>query len=581
MRNRRFCTKKTNYFLFGSGLFIVLLQLIPHILLGEGTVIPYHDQLDGEMLSYIFQAKYLFSADVIPEFMGGTAKTALTPPAPAFVLLFCVLKPFAAYTVMFFLELLTAYAGMYLLAKEVNAGAFLSVVLACVFCYLPFLPLYGLSQFGIPLLLWFYLRLKKQKNYTWAFLYCAIYAFCSSLVLVGFGILLLLAVELVSHALRHKKTFPVLFTIFFEMIFIYCLENYRLITQMLGIGKEGEVISHKSEYAPAADNFFSSLSTMFFQGSSHSEDYHFYLLIACVIGLLICLTTGRGLLQKKRWLPLGKVYGYMAAMILLAAFWQSSASASLKQHIGFLSGLAVWRVMWIVSSLWFLSAAMLIGMLRTILLQEQGKKRMFALAATGIFPIMLGIMGIKCLWNGTYKANVCRIIGREYSSISFEEYYANGVMEQIQEYLYETSGEQPGDYRVLSLGIDPAAAYYHGFYCLDGYSNNYSVEYKHQFRKIIAPELAKSEYLRTYFDDWGNRCYLWCAQIPGYFNFEKYTSYFWNYEIDTKAAKELGAKYILSAVYLTNAEELGLKRIREEAFETPESYYAIYLYGIE
>lgn len=570
-----------NYFLFGSGLLIVLLQLVPHILLGEGTVVPYHDQLDGEMLSYIFQAKYLFSADVIPEFMGGVSKTALTPPAPAFVLLFCIMKPFTAYTVMLFLELLTAYVGMYLLAKEVNAGAFLSVVLAGVFSYLPFLPLYGLSQFGIPLLLWFYLRVKKQKNYPGAFLYCAIYAFCSSLVLVGFGILLLLAVELVFHALRRKKTFPVLFTFFGEMTFIYCLENYRLIAQMLGIGKEGEILSHKSEYALNTDRFLSSLSTMFFQGGSHSEDYHFYLFIAGIIGIPVCLTAGRGILRKEVFLPLWKVYGYIAAMVLLAAFWQSSASASLKQHIGFLSGLAVWRVMWIVSSLWFLSAAMLIGMLRTILQQEQGKKRIFSLAATGIFPVMLGIMGMKCIWNGTYKANVCRIIGREYSSISFEEYYANGVMEQIQEYIYETGGEKPEDYRVLSLGIDPAAAYYHGFYCLDGYSNNYSLEYKHQFRKIIAPELAKSDYLRTYFDDWGNRCYLWCAQIPGYFNFEKYTSYFWNYEIDTKTAKELGAKYILSAVYLTNAEELGLKRIREEAFETPESYYAVYLYGIE
>ena len=93
--------------------------------------------------------------------------------------------------------------------------------------------------------------------------------------------------------------------------------------------------------------------------------------------------------------------------------------------------------------------------------------------------------------------------------------------------------------------------------------------------------LEKSDYLRASFDDWGNRCYLWCAQIAGYYNHEKHTSYFWNYAIDTKAAKDLGAKYILSAVYLTDPEATGLKRVREEAFETQDSYYAIYLYEIE
>ncbi|MBO5281674.1 MAG: hypothetical protein J6B43_00890, partial [Lachnospiraceae bacterium] len=60
----------------------------------------------------------------------------------------------------------------------------------------------------------------------------------------------------------------------------------------------------------------------------------------------------------------------------------------------------------------------------------------------------------------------------------------------------------------MSLGITPAAALYNGFYCLDGYSNLYPLEYKHEFREIIARELEKSEGVRVYFDAWGNRCYL-------------------------------------------------------------------------
>lgn len=578
-------TKKGTYALFYLGLLAVLLQMLPYILLGEGTVIPYHDQMDGEMLAYIFRAKYLFGGEWISEFMGGAYKTALTPPAPAFVLLFCVMKPFLAYALMHFIEIVIAYVGMYLLAREVKAGPFFSVLFAGVFAYLPFLQVYGLSQFGIPLLLWFYLRVRKQKNCVGAIIYCAIYTLCSSLVLVGFGILLLCLVEIVFEILGYKKwqqnkerkkTFGILIFCFFEMIILYCIENYQLIFQMLGIGKAGEIISHKSEYTINHESFLSSLSDMLIKGGSHSEDYHIYLVVAILIGVVLCVSVGRKSFTKEDWKPFLKVLGYILALILLAAFWQSGASALLKEHLGFLSTLAIGRVMWIVSSLWYLAAAMLVGMLGKI-----GWRKIAVLWTNSMVFLMLCIIGIQCVRNGTYPANVCRIIGREYSSISFEEYYAVGVLEQVKDYIYETTGKTPEEYRVLSLGIDPAAAYYHGFYCLDGYSNNYSVDYKHKFRKIIAPELMKNEYLQKNFDEWGNRCYLWCAQIPGYYNFEKNTSYFWNYEIDTKAAKELGANYIFSAVYLTNAEEIGLKRVREEPFDTPDSYYGIYLYELE
>lgn len=44
---------------------------------------------------------------------------------------------------------------------------------------------------------------------------------------------------------------------------------------------------------------------------------------------------------------------------------------------------------------------------------------------------------------------------------------------------------------MISVGIYPAAAAYNGFHCLDGYSNNYPLEYKHAFRQIMEGELDK------------------------------------------------------------------------------------------
>ena len=42
----------------------------------------------------------------------------------------------------------------------------------------------------------------------------------------------------------------------------------------------------------------------------------------------------------------------------------------------------------------------------------------------------------------------------------------------------------------------------------------------------------------------------------------------------------MGCSYILSAAYVVNAEEIGLELLQEDAIETPESYYRIYIYKI-
>ena len=178
------------------------------------------------------------------------------------------------------------------------------------------------------------------------------------------------------------------------------------------------------------------------------------------------------------------------------------------------------------------------------------------------------------------KPNVQKMLHADYGAMSFRDYYAVGVLEQVQQYIRDNLGEEPENYRVVSLGIDPAAALYHGFYCLDGYSNNYDLAYKHRFREIIAPELDKSEYLTEQFDGWGNRCYLYSAECPGYYTVQKGGFYFQNYEINAQSLQELGGRYLLSAAYIDHCEDTGLKLIREEAFETEDSYYRIYLYCV-
>lgn len=84
-KNKSFHKEK---FWFWGGLVLVFLTLLPGFALGENAIFTYHDQLDGEAIAYLLQAKHLFSGSTLPEFMNGASKTALTMPAPACVLFF-------------------------------------------------------------------------------------------------------------------------------------------------------------------------------------------------------------------------------------------------------------------------------------------------------------------------------------------------------------------------------------------------------------------------------------------------------------------------------------------------------------
>ena len=51
-------------------------------------------------------------------------------------------------------------------------------------------------------------------------------------------------------------------------------------------------------------------------------------------------------------------------------------------------------------------------------------------------------------------------------------------------------------------------------------------------------------------------------------------------ELNTERLKEMNCKYIFSAAYLNNSEELGLTLLRDEPFETEDSWYHIYVYKL-
>lgn len=561
--------------LFVLGLIILLVSQLPMLFLGTDSIVPYHDQLDGEIIAYIYQAKYLFSgADTIPEFLNGAGKTTLTPPAPLAVLLFCYLSPFTAYIILQILGQLVAYVGTFLLINIFCKNKYITLIVSVLFTFLPFLPVYGLSQYGIPLLLFCLWNLYNSKKLIPSFLYVAFYASMSSLVLCGFvwiGIGFVIGIYFLFTK-QFEKHFC-LIAAFGLMLLIYILENLPLLEQLIGLGNS--FVSHKEDYVLTDAPFFSQFISYFTESIEHAPDNHKWITFLAFGTIVFFLLTYKSASKESRdlfkWLLIDLLI--ICVFCAIAALWTTPGIVTLRQNMGVLKSIQISRILWLTPALWYIALAL------CILLLWSGKS--FVRFISYIFSlVMLGTLGITCLKTSFVKPCLQELLLPEYETISWSDYYALGVMEQVENFIYKKDNLHLEEYKVASLGIDPAAALYHGFYCVDGYSNNYDIGYKCTFREVIAPELDKSDWLTAYYDDWGNRCYLFAAEIPGYYNIEKGTFWYNTLELNTTALKQLGCDYILSAAYIVTAEEMNLTLMQEEAFETADSYYRIYVYKI-
>lgn len=274
------------HFWFWAGMLLMGISVLPNLILGQESIFTYHDQLDGEMIAYILQAKHLFSGDVLPEFMGGMSKTALTLPAPVFVLLFLGGDYFAALTVMLLVGRLTGFAGMFLLVSHLTKRTSVAAAAGVLYGFLPFLPVYGLSQYGIPLLFWCGLKLREGKYLVCAYCCTALFGFSSSLVLAGFGLLGVGVVVFLWDLFKKKHSWHFL-AAWQLLLVVYVAENFRLLCQLAGIGDS--FVSHKAEYVLNATPFWHLFWQDLFVGGQHSEGHHGVLLLILLAVLAVVL----------------------------------------------------------------------------------------------------------------------------------------------------------------------------------------------------------------------------------------------------------------------------------------------------
>lgn len=572
--------------LWWVGLLLFCIVISPNLFLGEGSVFTVHDQLDESMMNYVLTARHP-GQGMIPEMLGGINASGLAPSAVLFVPLYRLLPPFYAFLCMYSLLVLGGFLGMYLAVRELTGSSVLAVAAAGLFCMLPLYPVYGFSQMGIPLILYAYLCLSKNKRVPLALGLVLLFGLTSHLVYTGYVVLGLWLLGLIVLTLRGKnrKQAGVGFVL---LLVTYILTNLSLIAEILfgrTLNGQAAYVSHREEMVNGAMSFGRAVKDMFISSGQHAFTYQEKLILPILLSLIL-----GGMFYKKFTCRARVQYltalGGLAGLFLIAVFYgvcKSNPATAWKNNVtGFLHYFQMERFYWLYPAGWYLEFAMAASFWWTTG-KEMQESASFKKAAF-ILPVQCAVIALT-LWptantvlhnsdfyrNVNQKNNGSGITGY----ISWESYYSEDLMAQLEEAI----GREMSEYRIAHLGISPAPSLMHGFYTVDGYSNNYPLEYKHAFRRVIAAELDKSPETAVYFDKWGNRCYLFNSLTGNYWMLEKGSGVVYEgLDFDMEALRDLDCEYLFSGGEIADAERMGLNFMGY--FETEDSYWSIWLYEL-
>ena len=562
-------------------ILISISYLLPILILQDLSYIRIHDNLDSVFIYYhqmvlvkkifIFDENYLFK-----NIMNGLPIWCL-PSNIIIVSLYNLFGSFWGYIINDIIVRIIGFIGMYLLLKRYilseDKNEYIAIALSFCFIMIPFRTEFGLSVAGQPLLLYTILKILSNNQKIFDYFYIILFTFYSSFVLVGIFIISAIFIIIIFNAIQNKKLNYRLIICTITIFLFYCIIDYKLI---YGTFIQKSFISHRVEWGFAEYNKITLLKSivasikLFFSSHTHPGYIKTYLIFLMFISTIIAF-------RKKRLQPI--IYLIMGVIIVICLFHGFNGFLIFKSGVAslfpFLKTFQVDRFYFLLPLLWFILFALLLNEIR--------KHTNFKLIVYFSLIIQLGLITFD---NREYQINLINILYRNFvpkakiiliNRPSFREYFAEKLFNDIKKYI-KTPLE---DYRVVSLGMHPSIAQYNGFYTLDSFLNIYSLNYKHKFRVIIENELNKHKTLKDMFDKWGCRCYLYSSELydkcfPICSKEKNITVN--NLEINTKALKELGGKYILSAVKIKKYKKLNLKF--EKVFDNDESFWKIYLYKI-
>lgn len=530
---------------------------------GEDAYILIHDNLDSNVVWLRLLAEqgigYFYLKTTLPSLLNGVPIVSLSPGFSLGETTHLFLNTLPAIIFNEVIARFVAFWGMFLLLKRHILKSYprVSIGVALCFSLLPFWPAGFLSVSGQPLVLYAFLNLLQKEGKKLDWLIIVLYPFFSSLVLAGFAVAFLLIVIFIEDILRQQH----LNRPYLAGLSVFCslslVTNYRLIYATF---LDNGFVSHRSEFMATEyglDEVLNLIYTNFFNGQYHASSLHGAVILVSVVMALILLY-----LQPKSDMPplFRSLIISCLAISIFYGMWKYF-KPGFPEHL-FLRGFQWERLHFLHPLLWHLLFAVSLG----IIIEKSGKFRSLAVSFVLLMICAQTVYAVR---------NCDAIREKENSGMSYADFYSAPLFKEIAKAI----GQDKSSYRIACLGFHPAVAQFNGFFTIDGYVANYSLEYKKNFRKIIAEELAKSPRLKRSFDDWGSRCYLYTAEVGySFLNRKESTKTVQNLQINVEQFRQMGGRYIFSAVPVLNYHENQLSL--QGVFEREDSPWRIWLYEV-
>jgi hypothetical protein len=563
----------------------ILLAWAPYLVRGPNTHVKIFDNLDCHIAhtKVLAQSGKAFSLNPntkLDNFLNGIHLSGVDSGFNVLTWLFMIFPPFTAYALNDLLVRLVAILGMVLLLRKYfikphkEEHHWIIFGSALCFALLPFYPAGGISIAGIPLLLYSFLNIRGHEGKLTDFLIIFIFPFYSKLALAGVFIAIGLFIIFVIDWVRNRKMNLLYLGGLALLTLTYGFTQFHLIYSFLSPG----FVSYREEISttgvPTAKALKYTFDNFVFDRVNIVGAQHMFVIAAAALALVVSIV-------KKTNARLLK--GLIAAALLTSFMWGFkywTGIIPVREKFQLLNAFDFSRFYWLNPFLWYLIFALALLIISKI---KPGKILVSIFIIGQVLYMFMNynweiryLLGIKTSFAGS---------ARTYS-LTYKEFYSEALFEEINQYI----NKPKADYRVISLGIPPGISQYNGFYTLDIYTDVYTLEYKHQFRKIIEKELAKSKRLKRVFDENAKRCYLFVSDLygarggtgmvfsRGITGTESRRFKIKNMELNTAALKEMGGEYIFSAVEILNYKENNLEF--ERVFKHSESPWRIYLYKV-
>ncbi len=547
----------------------LLVVTFPFLISNTNAFVFYKDNLDGELI-YLHILKMnglLLSTNgdtIVPNMMNGLPRFYIHSEYSFIRVLFLLLPSFWAYVVNNFIIRLIGFIGMYLFMRDYfvpERNEKIAGIVASLFCIVPLFSMYGLCVMGIPLLLWSFqkIMLKQQKFYHYFII--ILFPFYAHFALIAPFITALICVYAFYRWFIMKLSVPKNYFIAIALLCLFfVLANFNIISSYV---VPSNIVAHRSEWNVepyALKTAFKQIIKVILTGHYHSASFAAFPIY--LFGMAVIYSV-----RKNRRKVLNLAIPFVA-IFLISVFvaLYPYIKYSLRNVLHILTTFQLTRFSFLIPVMWFL----LIGF-----------SLKYSKFNIKYFYLTMAIQAIIVLnANKEIKNNYIQLITKGPNEFNFDSYksiYSVPLFKEIDQYI----GLPKSSYRTISLGIEPNVAQYNGFYTLDSYQNYYPLAYKHSFRKIIAKELDKNKSIKTKFDTWGNKCYLFSSELSDCCIVDcnkKTNCEVNNLEINADAAKQLGGKYMFSAVPVNNYKTLGITFLKK--FTHPEARFDIYLYEL-